>query len=127
MLLRKYYYPKHVVELIFGRMQYVREGLILAFDKNIIDETEFCLLYDAHKSKEIFPHWKFGDFDINTWENSECFIEMRFEISDLQRLADMLQIPEKFICPQRTVCSGIAVSLPFSLYRHGPTIWKKSV
>ena len=60
-----------------------------------------------NRSRELFPYWKAPKFDLDGWDNIECMTELRFEKSDLALLLEALRIPEKFVCPQRTVCTGI--------------------
>ena len=50
-----------------GGLQSVREGLLLALYRNIIDDYEFALLYDANFYREVFPYWKYDRFNIDNW------------------------------------------------------------
>lgn len=88
-------------------LQSVREALILSFYQNIIDENEFALLYDANKSRELFPYWKFASWKLEFMDDTECRTELRFAKNDLQDLLQALDIPDKIVCSQRTICSGI--------------------
>ena len=41
-----------------------RDALVLCYDNGVIDEEEFCLLYDANRSKNPeFPYEEYGKFD----------------------------------------------------------------
>ena len=44
----------------------VREHILFAYAKNILDADEFLLLYDANQSKPICPYWKYigNTFDV---------------------------------------------------------------
>ena len=90
-----------------GGLQAVRDALIFAYAENVIDDEEFALLYDYNRSKPLFPHWKFEDFDLGTWDEVECRTELRFGKNDLPLLLRCLQIPEQVVCQQGTVCSGM--------------------
>ena len=85
-----------------------REALVLAFDNNFIAEDEFVLLYQANISKNlIFPHHKYGRFNLENLDEAECFSEFRVQKQDVVRLADALGLPESFICQQRTKAGRI--------------------
>ena len=45
-------------------------------------------------------------FDLESMSNDECITEFRFEKSHLPLLADVLQIPPMFKCPQGSVADG---------------------
>ena len=90
-----------------GGLQAVRDALIFAYAENVIDDEEFALLYDYNRSKPLFPHWKFEDFDLRTWDEVECRTELWFGKNDLPLLLRCLQIPEQVVCQQGTVCSGM--------------------
>lgn len=90
-----------------GGLRAVREALLLAYDQDIIDDYEFALLYDANSSREVFPYWKFGVFDVDKWDDTECRTELRFAKKDLAGLIEELGFPPKFVCCQRTVCSDV--------------------
>ena len=81
-------------------LQSVREALILSFDQNIIDENDFVLLYDVNKSRELFPYWKFCFWNLESWDDTECRTELRFEKNDLLDLLVTLGIPDKIVCSQ---------------------------
>ena len=85
----------------------VRDCLVIAHSQNIIDDVEFVLLYDANMSKPVFPYSKFECFDIDNWEDEECWTELRFGKNDLQLLLNNLQIPDEIVCSQRTVCDAM--------------------
>ena len=47
----------------------VREILLYAYAENIVDETEFMLLCDANKSREIYPYGNFERFDSENFDD----------------------------------------------------------
>ena len=66
------------------------------------------LLYDVNSSKNLsLPFWKYDRFSLYDMENDECISEFRFEKEDLFLLHDVLQIPDRITCYNRTVISGI--------------------
>ena len=73
-----------------------------------IDE-EFLVLYEANKPVDLeLPYYEYEEF--NQEENiseAECKAEFRFEREDIERLADMLQLPATCKCPQGSVCDRI--------------------
>ena len=42
----------------------IREQILFAYTKNMIDADEFLLLYDVNQSKAIYPLWKYNTFDV---------------------------------------------------------------
>ena len=85
-----------------------RELILVAFAEELISEEEFLLLYDLNSSKNpIFPYWNYQRFVLGDINDAECKAEFRFEKPDINLLAGVLQIPDRFICPQGTVVSGV--------------------
>ena len=85
-----------------------RDLLLLSFDKGIIDEDEFLILYDLNTSgNSLYPYEDYGSFHLEDKDNVECKTEFRFEKRDIPLLAEALHIPESFKCHQGTVCDGI--------------------
>lgn len=88
-------------------LQSARNILVLAYADDVIDDEEFLLLHEQNLSRQLFPYWKFNRFDLDTWDNVQCNSELRFKKEDIFRLYNVLEIPEKVICEQRSICSGI--------------------
>lgn len=84
----------------------VREELLIAYDAGIIDAEEFVILFDENMSEDLFPYWKVDRFNFEEWDDKECRTELRFRKPHLLSLVNALRFPEKFVCPQRTVCSA---------------------
>ena len=81
-----------------------RDALVLYHDNGVIDDEEFCLLYDVNRSKNPeFPYEEYGKFDLEEMDNSECKAEFRFRKEDIPVLAEALGIPETFTCSQGSV------------------------
>ena len=53
----------------------VREQILFAYAKNIIDTDEFLLLHDANQSKPIYPYWKYNTFDVGMIGDEQSFID----------------------------------------------------
>ena len=85
-----------------GGLRSVREALLLAYGTNVIDSLEFAVSYDGNSSRELFPYWKFDN-----WEDTECRAELRFSKAEVFLLLEVLRFPNKFVCSQRTVCSKL--------------------
>jgi len=86
----------------------VRDLLAVACFEDIIDENEFLLLWDLHTSKNLdFPYEDYGRFDVDKMDDSECLAEFRVKKRDLPDLAAALQIPNQFVCHQRSVADGM--------------------
>ena len=85
----------------------VRDCLVVAYSQNIIDDVELALLYDANTSKPVFPYSKYERFNIDNWEDQECYTKLRFGKNDLELLRNNLHIPDEIVCSQRTVCDAM--------------------
>ena len=89
-------------------LQAIREAIVDVYAGDLINDEEFCLLYDLNQSREVFPYWKYDRFDFEQLDEVQCKTELRFAKEDILQLADMLRIPEKIVVKsQRTVCYGI--------------------
>ena len=42
----------------------LRDQLVLSYAENVIDSDEFIILHDANVSKDIYPYWKYSNFDM---------------------------------------------------------------
>ena len=64
-----------------------------AYGSNFINEQEFVLLYDCHKSTNPeFLYWNYDRFDLDEKSNEECKAEFRFYREDSYKLAEQLQL-----------------------------------
>ena len=88
-------------------LQSVRDVLLVSYFDDVIDDEEFTLLYEENYSRGIFPYWKYDKFDLDDWDEEECKVELRFYKSDLAVLLHALRFPDRFVCSQRAVCSGM--------------------
>ena len=48
-----------------------------------------------------------NEFDLDSWDDEECKIELRFAKSDLALLQRLLGIPNKITCQLGATCSGV--------------------
>ena len=87
-------------------LQSVLDVLLVSYIEDAIDDVEFTVRYKENYSTEIFPYWKYDKFDLDGWDEAECKVELRFDKSDLPVLLRTLRFPDRFVCSQRTVCSG---------------------
>lgn len=85
-----------------------RDELLLAFDDGFISDEEFLLLYDLNTSPNLdLPYEQYPCFDLEDMQDDECLAEFRVRKRDLPLLANALQIPDRFICEQRSVIGGL--------------------
>ncbi|CAH3176394.1 unnamed protein product, partial [Porites evermanni] len=69
----------------------------------LLDDNEFCLLYDANYANyPVFDHGQYTRFTLDAVSEEECLSSFRFRQLDIPYLAQVLRLPEKFICPNRT-------------------------
>ena len=85
----------------------LRDITLYSYSETIIDDVEFMLLYDYSQSREIYPYWKFDRFNLESFDDIQCMTEFRVSKNDIERLANVLLIPPKIICSQRTICDDI--------------------
>ena len=72
---------------------------MLSYVTNDLDEIEFALLYNLHRSlSPDIPYWKYEYFNLEDMEEDECKTEFRFFKKDIYDLAAILQIPEEIVC-----------------------------
>ena len=85
-----------------------RNSLVISFAEGLISEEEFLILYQEYESvNPLYPYWEFEPFCLDSLDSSECKSEFRLEKDDIPIVADALQVPARFMCPQGTVCDGI--------------------
>ena len=85
----------------------LREQILISYEYDVIDSDEFVLLYDTNQSKDIYPYWNYQPFDIGMIDEEQCFIDFRFAKNDLNIFLDVLNVPERIVTVQGTVCSGL--------------------
>ena len=88
-------------------LRVLREQILILYAYDVIDFDEFVLLYDANQSKDIYPYWNYQPFDIGMIDEEQCFIDFRFAKNDLNILLDVLNVLERIVTVQGTVCSGL--------------------
>ena len=90
-----------------GGLKAVHDALTFAYVADVIDIEEFVFLHDYNRSKPVFPYWKFGEFNLEDWDDVEYHTELRFAKNDLHSLLHCLQIPDRIVCQYRTVWCGM--------------------
>lgn len=82
--------------------------LLLSHDQGLISDEEFAILHDEYRPANLtLPYDPEENFDIGAIADDECKAEFRVEKRDLFTLAEVLQIPEEFKCPQRSKIDGM--------------------
>jgi len=93
----------------------VRNALFMSHSQGLLSDEELLLLLEENTSKNpAFEYATYERFDIGRIEEPECKSEFRLEKKDLPILADALQLPDKFLCSQRTTADkleGLAILL----------------
>ena len=72
----------------------VREILLYPYAEDIVDETEIMLLYDANKSRKIYPYWNFEKFDLENFDDGQCLTDFHIRKNDIFRLKECLELSE---------------------------------
>ena len=60
-------------------------------------------------SKNIYPYWKYSHFNMRTFDDKQCIVDFRFLKAHFYTLLDVLNIPDRVITVQGTVCEDIEV------------------
>ena len=64
--------------------------------------------YNAYPTKNPeFPYGIYGRFSLDDVDEAECLANFRVRKQDIPLLIQILGIPEKIVCPQRSDCSGV--------------------
>ena len=85
-----------------------REMIVIAYAEKLLTDEEFLFLYEVSKSVNLeLPYYEYEEFNLENISEAECKAEFRFERGDIERLADVLQLPPTFECPQGSVCDRI--------------------
>ena len=96
----------HGFSSIMATFQEVRERGVACFE-DIIDKDEF-LLWDFNTSKNLdCPYDNYNRFDLDEMYDSECIGDFRVKKCDLPDLAAAQEIPNQFVCHQRSVAVGM--------------------
>lgn len=96
----------HGFSSIMATFQEVREVGVACFE-DIIDKDEF-LLWDFNTSKNLdCPYDNYNRFDLDEMYDSECIGDFRVKKCDLPDLAAAQEIPNQFVCHQRSVAVGM--------------------
>ena len=91
-----------------GSFRDTRNVLLESYSENIMDDTEFSLLYDLNTSHNPdFPYWNYSQFDLESISEAECKAEFRFYKNDIYMLADRLGLPETISCYNRSKLGNI--------------------
>ena len=90
-----------------GALESAQDAIVFAYSEGLIDDEEFVRLYDQNNSTKVFPCWKFEPFNFDSWDDVECFGETPFTKADILKLMQCFGIPNRVICEQGTVCSGL--------------------
>ena len=86
----------------------VRSMLLIAYDSGDLGDEDFLVLYNSYQSRNPeFPFAIYGRFSLDSLDEAECLAMFRFRKQDIPLLAQVLGVPEKIACPQRSVCSGM--------------------
>jgi len=56
-----------------------------------------------------FPYDRYGSFNLNEMDDSQCFAEFRFHKNDVPIALQALPLPQSFACHQGRSCDGIEV------------------
>lgn len=79
--------------------KYVRDVLVLCYNNGVIDDEEFCLLYDVNWLKNFeFLYEEYGKFDFEDMDDVECKVEFCFYKEDILVLVEVFGLFEIFIC-----------------------------
>ena len=76
-----------------------REAFVQAYASNLLDDEEFCLLYDLNTSKNPeFEYWQYAAFNFDDVTDADALAEFRFHKGDILRLSNTMAMPDEIIC-----------------------------
>ena len=111
----------------------IQQCILLSYTQDLLDDNEFCLLYDANYANyPVFDHGQYTRFILDAVSEEECLSSFRFRQLDIPYLAQVLRLPEKFICPNRTAAlteEALCILLrrfayPLLICRHDASVWE---
>ena len=75
---------------------------------DIIEEDMFLLLLDAsEEAAPRFQYWRYPRFSLESLSGDECLDEFKSQKEDIQRLFEVLRIPEKILCRNDTTANRV--------------------
>ena len=73
----------------------VQDLLLLGYDDGLIDEEEFCALYDVNStSYPVFNHRQYSRFELEELSEEESLSSFRFRRADIPYLTHVLGLPD---------------------------------
>ena len=57
-----------------------------------------------------FPYWEYAHFNLERVAEDDCRAPFCFKKEDIGRLLNVLQIPDKVVCPNGTIADGMESS-----------------
>jgi hypothetical protein len=87
----------------------VHDALVYAFADEYLNEEKFLILNELYEPvNPMYPYWEFQPFCLENMNSSEFLAEFRVKKDDIPLVEECLHIPDRFVCPQGTICSGFA-------------------
>ena len=78
------------------KIEAVRNELLLTYDKGVIDDEEFVLLWDCNKSKNAnFSYEDYANLDLDCIAEAKCKTEFRVEKLILETLLKSYRSPKR--------------------------------
>ena len=85
-----------------------RKMIVIAYTQKLLTDEEFLFLYEANKPVNLeLPYYEYEECNLENISEAECEAKFQFERGDIECLADVLQLPPTFECPQGSVCDRI--------------------
>ena len=83
--------------------------IVIGYAEKLLTDEEFLFLYEANKPVNLeLPYYEYEEFNLEeNISKPECEAEFRFERGDIECLADVLQLPPTFECPQGSACDRV--------------------
>ena len=87
--------------------QKIQELLLPCLAKEIKDEKEFLVLYEAYAPQNLpFQHFGYEKFSLKNKNSAECKADFCVDKRDIALLVEALRIPPIFKCSYGTTCDG---------------------
>ena len=87
----------------------VKAALIASWNDGDLSDDEFIMLYDVNKSRNNYPYWRYGRFELDSLDDDEACVQFRFFRNDIYRLKEVLHIPDIVRTYNRMIVDGVSL------------------
>ena len=83
----------------------IQNAIVCSYVEDLLSDEEFLILYNEFQPKNLeYPYWEYDPFSLDVLTSDECESHLRLQKDDILNVAERLQLPDRFVCPQGTCC-----------------------